>query len=210
MKRWILVAGLLAAWFAPFAFAQQWAPYVPAERDFRVLMPAAPSRSVTWQGSVEFRAEVGRVEYFVYRHDPRRLADVSGPHEDIIKRITRGDETIRRLGEDGEMGAGEYMFKAGDVHTMHRVFTERGVYYELVVKATGDDTDVNRQQARDYFASFTVARGAAFVPTMAMPAPESCNTRASGVSRTLCQYVACIPAANAGHPVCTALPRFLR
>lgn len=211
MKRWLFWMGVIAAGFSTFASAQQWFAYVPPERDFRVLMPSAPARSITREGSVEYKAEANRLEYLVYRHDPRRLADVQSVREDIIKRITRGDETIRGIGEnEGDLAPTEFIFKAGGAYTMHRVFTEGGVYYELVVKSTDEDSGVNRQLARDYFSSFNVARGASFASFMAIPAPETCATRSHSIARTICQYVSCMQPANAAHPVCVGLPRLLR
>jgi hypothetical protein len=211
MTRWLVLAILTAAGFAPLTHAQQpWVPFVSFERDFRVLMPSRPERSVTREGSTQYRAESGVLEYFVLRHDPRRLADVQSPREDVIKRLG-GSDSVRGLpGDDGDFGSHEFILRSGGLHSMHHIFTEGGQYYELVVRMRAEDVTLDRELAREYFASFQMARGAAFIGRRPPSTPESCNTRSNSIARSICQYVACLSAANAGHPVCASQPPFLR
>ena len=208
MMRWIILAGFMAAWFVPVAGAQQWVAYAPRERDFRVLMPSVPTRSITKERSVQYRADSGQLEFYVFRHDPQRLQDVQSVKEDVIKRITIGDEQVRGLpGDDGDFGPNEFILRGGGGRSMHHVFTERGRYYELMVRTTDGDANLDRDLIRDYFASFQMARGSAFGAVLAIPTPENCDVRSHALSRTVCQYVSCMQSANARHPVCTALPR---
>jgi hypothetical protein len=210
MKRWLVMAVLMAAGLVPASHAQQWAPFVSLERDFRVLMPSQPERSVTREGSTQYRAESGALEYYVIRHDPRRLADVHSPREDVIKRLG-GSDSVRGLpGDDGDFGPHEFILRSGGLHSMHHIFTEGGQYYELVVRMRSEDVNLDRELAREYFASFQMARGATFAGRRALTTPDSCITRSNSVARSICQYVACLSATNAGHPLCASQPRLVR
>jgi hypothetical protein len=211
MTRWLVLAILMAAGFVPLTHAQQpWVPVVSFERDFRVLMPSQPQRSVTREGSIQYVAESGTLTYTVIRHDPRRLKDVQSPREDVINRLG-GSDSVRGLpGEDGDFGSHEFILRSNDLHSMHHIVTDGGQYYELVVRTRSDNVTLDRELAREYFASFQMARGVSFMGTRPPSTPDSCNSRSNSIARSICQYVACLSAANAGHPVCAAQPRLVR
>lgn len=203
---WILAAMLAASWSGTAA-AQSWTLYAPAERDFRVLLPATPMRLDLPSGSVEFRAEADQRQYSVFRHDPRRVAGGTSVREDIIARIGNNDQGVRNVGqEDADLAPNEFMFRVGGAWTMHRAIVESGRYYELVVKAAPDER-VSAQEARDFFNSFQ-SGGISAAPTLSrLPGPDSCQSRGSAFSRRFCEYLTCLAPGTENHPVCRALPR---
>jgi hypothetical protein len=204
----ILVAGLTTL-FSGLASAQSWTLYVPPERDFRVLLPAPPTRLDASSGSVEFRADGGQQQYSVFRHDPRRLPAGASVRDDIIQRITNNDQSARSYG-DGELAPNEFIFRVGGIWTMHRAIVEPGRYYELVVKAAVDER-VSEPEARDFFNSFQT--GNISVPSLAwknLPGPDSCQARSSSFSRRFCEYLTCLSPTYQDHPVCKGLPPLLR
>lgn len=206
---WILAAMLAAPWSGTAA-AQSWTFYAPAERDFRVLMPASPMRMDLPSGSVEFRAEADQRQYSVFRHDPRRVAGGTSVREDIIARLGNGDQSVRSYGQDdGELAPNEFMFRVGGAWSMHRAITESGRYYELVVKAAPDER-VSPQEARDFFNSFQSGSLSAAPALSNLPGPDSCQARGSAFTRRFCEYLTCLAPGTENHPVCKSLPRLLR
>lgn len=205
---WILAAMLAASWSGTAA-AQSWTLYAPAERDFRVLMPAPPMRMDLPSGSVEFRAEADQRQYSVFRHDPRRVAGGNSAREDIIARLGNGDQTVRSGGEEANLAPNEFMFRVGGAWTMHRAIIESGRYYELVVKAAPDE-QVSPQEARDFFNSFQSGSLGAVPVLSNLPGPDSCQARGSTFTRRFCEYLTCLAPGTENHPVCKGLPRLLR
>lgn len=69
MKRFIVPILMLV--LSGAAQAQNWIVFIPAERDFRVLLPEVPSQSTAVDGSTVFTAQMERndnyVRYSVYR-----------------------------------------------------------------------------------------------------------------------------------------------
>lgn len=209
MKKQLLWAAALAALFSGVSAAQTMTLYVPPERDFRVLLPASPTREDAPQGSVEYRADAGLRQYSVFRHDPRRLSGAN-PQNDIVARITNDDQSARRYGQDeGELTAGEFIFRVGSVWTIHKVIAQSGRYYELVVKSPADDS-VDLTGARDFFASFQMGTAAGFPVAANLPGPDSCQSRSNAFTRRFCEYMACLAPGTASHPVCQKMPGLFR
>ena len=200
----VLMASMCAG-----ASAQSWIVFTPWERDFRVVFPAPPVRAAGIDGAVEFKATAGALQFTVVRRDPRRLADVR-VLDDVLKRLqARGDETIKRFGEeDGDMEPGEYVFRSGGVYTIHRVFADQRHYYELIVQTPPDEyATVRRTSARDFFASFQVT-SAGFPWGIGIPAaaPDAlCRDRPNVFARMYCEYRACIEPGNERTSFCTRL-----
>ncbi len=213
MKTMLTIAAALATLLSLAAGAQQpqWTHYVPPEGDFRVLLPAPPERLPAAQGSVEFRAKAGSLEYSVFRHDPKRLAGAS-IRENVITRITGSDQNARSFGDDeGELKPNEFHFMVASVWSIHRVITESGRYYELAIRSDSQDA-VTLQAARDFFDSFQLGSGIAssFPALSNLPGPDSCQTRGNTLSRRFCEYLTCLVPANQAHPVCASLPKPFR
>ena len=92
-----MIAGL-ALLVCGVSHAQNWTFYVSSERDFRVLLPGPPSRTVTTNGSVEYRTDTGSHRYSVFRHDPRRIANAAAARDDILARITSDEQRASNIG----------------------------------------------------------------------------------------------------------------
>lgn len=210
MKTLWILAAVLAALLPGTAAAQSWTLYTPAERDFRVLMPAPPMRMDLPSGSVEFRVEADQRQYSVFRHDPRRVAGGTSVREDIIARLGNGDQSVRSYGQDeGDLAPNEFLFRVGGAWTMHRAIVESGRYYELVVKAAPDER-ISPADARDFFNSFQtggISAQPAWTTLTRLPGPDSCQARGSTFSRRFCEYLTCLAPGTENHPVCRALPR---
>jgi len=213
MKKMLMIAAALAALLSGTAGAQQpqWTLYVPPEGDFRVLLPAPPERLSAAQGSVEFRARSGSLEYSVFRHDPNRLAGAS-IRDNVITRITDSDQNARSFGDDeGELKPNEFHFMVASVWSIHRVITESGRYYELAIRSDSRDA-VTLQAARDFFDSFQLGSGVAssFPALSNLPGPDSCKTRSNAFTQRFCEYLTCLVPAHQAHPVCASLPKLFR
>jgi hypothetical protein len=209
MKKLLLWTAALATLFSGVSMAQTMTLFAPPERDFRVLLPAPPQRQDTPQGSVEYRAEAGQRQYSVFRHDPGRLSGAN-PQNDIVARIANDDQSARRYGQDeGELTAGEFIFRVGSIWTIHKVIIESGRYYELVVKSPADD-GVDLSGARDFFTSFQMGTATGFPVAANLPGPDSCQSRSNAFSRRFCEYMACLAPGTASHAVCQKPPGLFR
>lgn len=206
----IAFLAVFAAGVPSQAAAQQWAPFVSQEGDFRVMFPGRPVRSVTREGSVRYAAQAGGSEFVVMRHDPRRLADVRSPKEDAAQRASIHEDMALVLDEAEDFGRHGFVIRFRGRDSVHHTYTEAGQYYEAVVIPVEDGAVVNAHIARDFFTSLQVARGGVYALPVQLPTPESCAARPSAFARTLCQYVSCLPPANASHPACAGVPRFSR
>ena len=213
MKTMRTIAAALMTLLSLAAGAQQtqWTHYVPAEGDFRVLLPAPPQRLPAAQGSVEFRAQVGSLEYSVFRHDPNRLAGAN-IRDNVITRITGSDQNARSFGDgEGELKPNEFHFMVASVWSIHRVITESGRYYELVIRSDSQDA-VTLQAARDFFDSFQLGSGIAsgFPVLSNLPDPDSCKSRSNAFAQRFCEYLTCLVPANQAHSTCASLPKLFR
>lgn len=204
------VAGL-ALLCSGTATAQSWTLYVPPEGDFRVLLPGTPTRVDHRSGSVEYRVDAPQQRYSVFRHDPRRLAGKTAK-ADITERLGDSDEYARNTGDDdGDLATNEFTFRIASMMTMHRVITDAGRYYELVVQAPSED-GLSRPLARDFFNSFQLGAGVGsrFPALTGLPGPDTCQARSNAFSRRFCEYLTCLAPSSENHPVCKALPRLFR
>lgn len=197
----------LLAFFSCTAFAQTWALYAPPERDFRVLFPGTPERLVDPSGSVEYRFNEGQQIYSVFRHDPRRAGTSALARSDVIQRLSGigGERRVQSLDEGSEK-PNEFMFRAGNIRSVHRVIVEPGRYYELVV---GADEFVPNIGVQEFFQSFQVGSTGIFPLFTNLPTPDSCQTR-GGIGRRFCEYLTCLIPDYRFHPVCTSLPPLLQ
>ena len=209
MKRWLLSLALLVGCLSATASAQQWALYVSPERDFRILMPAMPVRTVHPDGSVEYRADFGRLRYYVYRRDP--ALNTGNARSDITQRLTRGDIPVMDVGgNEGALPPNEFIFVWSGVQSMHRIVADAGHYDELVVITSELESGLNRLAVNDYFSTFQMTGGARFGVGSIIPTVDSCGSQTNTLGRMLCQYIACTQSAAASHPVCASLPRLWR
>lgn len=207
MKKMMMIAALLMS--CTGAAAQSWTLYVPPEGDFRVLLPGTPTRVDHRSGSVEYRVDAPQQRYSVFRHDPRRLAGKTAK-ADITERLGDSDEYARNTGDDdGDLAANEFTFRIATMMTMHRVITDSGRYYELVVQAPVED-GLSRPLARDFFKSFQLGAGSRFPALAGLPGPDTCQARSNAFSRRFCEYLTCLAPSSENHPVCKALPRLFR
>ena len=210
MTNLLKFVALLVMLLAGGAQAQTWTFYVSPERDFRVLLPAPPTRVNTPSGSVEYRADTGAHQYSVFRHDPRRVDNITAARNDIIQRLSADDRSVRNIGhDDTDLAANEFMFRVGSVSTIHRVFYDSGRYYELVVQA-GPDDGFSRQTARDFFDSFQMGSAGGFPGFANLPAPDTCQSRGNAYARRFCEYLTCQAAGTENHPACAGVPRLFR
>jgi hypothetical protein len=210
-NKMLMAATALALLCSGAAAAQSWTLYVPPEGDFRVLLPGMPARVDHRSGSVEYRVDAPQQRYSVFRHDPRRLAGKTAK-ADITERLNDGDQYARNTGDDdGDLAANEFTFRVGTMLTMHRVITDSGRYYELVVQAPSED-GLSRPLARDFFNSFQTGAGVGsiFPALTGLPGPDTCQARSNAFSRRFCEYLTCLAPSNQGHAVCTGLPKLFR
>lgn len=210
MKILLTFCAWFAALFSCGAFAQSWILFVPAERDFRVLMPAVPTRPEPPPGSVEFRAAGGQRTFSVFRHDPRRATDINRARVYVEERLNDAGFSPSPVDPDsGNLGPDEMEFRVGGSLNMHKVIVEAGRFYELVVQAPGDE-GINRQEARDFFNSFQMGGVGLFPAFSNLPTPDTCQSRSNAFSRRFCEYLTCLLPGYESHPVCASLPPLLR
>lgn len=206
----------MVAWFAMFissnVMAQSWILYAPPEGDFRVLLPAPPSRSNVAESGVEFHSIAGTERFSVIRYDARQAAAVDQARLITMRRIGDGDRQPRDVGYDkSDLLPNEFELRLGRSRSMHRIVLESGRYYELMVQSDDDD-GLSRDTARDFFNSFQMGMGLGrgFGVLGNIPTPQTCQTRPNALSRRLCEYLTCLAPGQEANPVCVALPRLTR
>ena len=211
MKRFILPILMLLSGAAQ---AQSWIVFVPAERDFRVLLPEAPSRSTAVDGSTVFTARMERndydVRYSVYRLPPG-VQLVGDPRADLQQRLqarARDEERgVRYVSDEIADGNWErYIFRYGKAISVHRLVGHGGRYYELEVSMPRGSPELAVHTARDFFNSFQ-ARGLALPPltTIGQRIDAWCQARTDPFSRAFCQYSVCLQPGYEKHAHCSAL-----
>ena len=188
--------------------AQTWTHFGPPERDFRVIMPVAPSRTTSPDG---------KCSSYTASADNRLLAVTRCPLDPAQSDTNRRNAVIDRLG-DGErsvndrsdelgLAPGDLLFRVAGQFSAHRFVIQGNLVYELVVQVPEEDGPP-RQLASDFFASFQSGRGLSALPALAARlAPESCTSRGNAFAKRFCEYLTCLVPANQAHPVCAALPR---
>jgi hypothetical protein len=198
------------------AQAQNWIVFVPAERDFRVLLPAVPSRSTAGDGSTVFTARMERneydVRYSVYRLPPGAHL-VGDPRADLQQRLrarARDEEKgIRYVvrDDDPDTAWDRHVFRHGARGiSVHRLVGHGGRYYELEVSMPRGSPELALHTARDFFNSFQ-ARGFALpsLTTMVQRIDAWCQSRTDPFSRAFCQYSVCLQPGYEKHAHCSAL-----
>ena len=136
------------------ALAQSWIHFVPAEGDFRVLLPGTPSRHNIPGGGVEFRVESGDQKYSIFRHNPGAATTVDQARAVSEQRVLDDESRARRVRhQTPDLAPNEYEFRVARTHYIHRVILEGGRFYELVVHAH-DEEGLHLQSVRDFFNSF--------------------------------------------------------
>lgn len=209
MKIGLTFLAFAASWLSSVVLAQPLTLYVPSEGDFRVLMPAPPSRNNIATGGVEFRAEGSSQRYSVFRHNPGQVNSAAEARAHIEKRVVGEDRRSRGGQDEGDLEPNEFAFRVGRVESLHRVVMESGRYYELVVQVDGDDR-LSRPSARDFFNSFQLRAGGGFAGFRNLPTPESCQSRGNSFARRFCEYLTCLAPGQEGNPICVALPGLRR
>lgn len=210
MAKWTRVLCCLAiAGFSAGAAAQKWTVYSPQEKDFRVVFPQPPARAAVANGAVAFTATAERIEYAVYRRDPR-LEPVENATRAMRQRLKRADDderpVRRKKGEDDDPATTERVFQSGDRVSIHRLFVAKDRYYELVVRSSRQEASEARVTSRDFFGSFQMG-GAVLAPAGAAGvAPDVlCKGRGNAFSRTYCEYRTCLQPGYDKHPYCVKL-----
>jgi hypothetical protein len=212
MKRFILPILLLV--LSGAAQAQSWIVFVPAERDFRVLLPEPPSRNYLADGSHVFTSRVDREEYditfSVYRL-PARISEPVNARAVIEKRVrARRDEERRAVvyvrDEEDDGPWERYLFRQGGLISVHRLAGHAGRYYELEVLVPRGSPAMAVRTARDFFNSFQVT-GAGLPPagTIVQRIETWCQGRKDSFSHAFCQYSVCLQPGYEKYPHCSVL-----
>ena len=196
------------------AHGQNWIVFVPAERDFRVLLPEAPSRATTVDGSTVFTARMERNEYDV-RYSVYRLPVgarlVGNPRADLQQRLqarARDEERAVRYvpNEDGDASWERHVFRYGKAVSVHRLIGQGGRYYELEVAMPRGAPELAVQTARDFFNSFQPSGFALpSVTSVVQQIDTWCKDRTHAFSQAFCQYSVCLQPGYEKYPHCAAL-----
>jgi hypothetical protein len=212
MKRFIVpILMLVLSGAAP---AQNWIVFIPAERDFRVLLPEVPSQSTAVDGSTVFTAQMERndnyVRYSVYRLPPgaQLVGDARVDLQQRLQaRVHDEERGVRYVNDEIADGNWErYIFRYGKAISVHRLVGHGGRYYELEVSMPRGSPELAVHTARDFFNSFH-ARGLA-LPPLARTAQRIdawCQSRTDPFSRAFCQYSVCLQPGQEKYPHCSAL-----
>lgn len=133
----ILAPMIIATMLTATAHAENWVVFIPAERDFRVLLPEPPTRATAPDGSTIFRAHVERSDYdiafTVYRlpAGSRPLGDARAEIQRRLQARTPDDERGLRYvrDEDGDGSWDRHVFRRGPrAIGVHRLVGHGGRY----------------------------------------------------------------------------------
>ena len=194
--------------------AQNWIVFVPAERDFRVLLPEPPTRLNLPDGSIRFTSRVERndydVSYSVYRLPPGTplTGDVRGDIRRRIQARSRDEERAARYiaDEDPDRSWERYIFREGKSISVHRLVGYGGRYFELEVSMPRGSADLAVHTARDFFNSFQVTgMSLPLLTTIVQRIDSWCQSRTDSFSRAFCQYSVCLQPGYEKHAHCSAL-----
>jgi hypothetical protein len=209
------VGKLLLLWLlAAPVHAQNWIVFVPAERDFRVLLPEPPSRLSLPDGSTRFTSRVERndydVSYSVYRLPPGTplTGDVRGDIQGRIQARSRDEERAARYiaDEDPDRSWERYIFRQGKSISVHRLVGHGGRYFELEVSMPRGSADLAVHTARDFFNSFQVTGMSLPVLTTIVQRIDTwCKDRTDPFSQTFCRYSVCLQPGSEKYPHCATL-----
>jgi hypothetical protein len=206
----LLLLGMLTA---P-AHAQNWIMFVPAERDFRVLLPEPPSRTSLADGSTRFTARVERndydVSYSVYRLPPGTplTGDARGDIQRRVQARSRDEERAARYvaDEDPDRSWERYIFRQGKSISVHRLVGHGGRYFELEVSMPRGSPDLAVHTSRDFFNSFQVTgMSLPLLTTIDQRIDAWCQSRTDAFSRAFCQYSVCLQPGYEKHAHCPTL-----
>lgn len=209
-----LVLSILVLMLSETAHAQNWIVFVPAERDFRVLLPEVPARSTARDGSTVFTARMERneydVRYSVYRLPPGAHL-IGDPRVDLQQRLqarVRDEERgIRYVSDEISDGKWErHIFRHGKSISVHRLVGHGGRYYELEVSMPRGSPELAVHTARDFFNSFQ-ARGLSIpsLTTIVQRIETWCQGRKDPFSQAFCQYSVCLQPGYEKYPHCSTL-----
>jgi hypothetical protein len=189
----VLFMLMLFAAGLPTAQAQNWIVFIPAERDFRVLLPEPPTRATAPDGSTVFRAHIERNDYdiafSVYRLPAgvRPLGDARAEIQQRLQARTRNEERGVRYvpDEDPDKAWERHVFRQGKAISVHRLVGHGG---------------------RDFFNSFQVTgAGLPSLGTLVQRIDTWCQSRTDAFSRAFCQYSVCLQPGYEKHAHCSAL-----
>jgi|SRR5688572_8995862 hypothetical protein len=196
------------------AQAQNWIVFIPAERDFRVLLPESPSRTTATDGSTVFTARVERndydVRYSVYRL-PAGARLVGNSRADLQQRLqgrARDEERGVRYvpDETGDARWERHVFRYGKAISVHRLVGHGGRYYELEVFMPRGSPELAAHTARDFFNSFQPSGLALPTMTTVVQHIDSwCKDRTDAFSQAFCRYSVCLHPGYEKYPHCGAL-----
>lgn len=210
----ILAPMVIAAMLTATAHAENWVVFIPAERDFRVLLPAPPVRATAPDGSTVFQARVERNDYdiafSVYRLPPdsRPLGDARAEIQQRLQARTPDDERGVRYvrDEDSDGSWDRHVFRRGPrAISVHRLVGQGGRYFELEVSMPRGSPQLAVHTARDFFNSFQVTGAGLPLGTLVQRIDTWCQNRTDPFSRAFCQYSVCLQPGYEKHAHCSAL-----
>jgi hypothetical protein len=197
------------------AHAQNWIVFVPAERDFRVLLPEPPSRATATDGSTVFTVRVERneydVRYAVYRlpAGTHPVGDARSVIQQRLQARARDEERGVRYVQDEDRDARweRHVFRYGKAISVHRLVGHGGRYYELEVSMPRGSPELAVHTARDFFNSFQPSGFALpSVTSVVQQIDTWCKDRTDAFSQAFCRYSVCLQPGYEKYAHCTALP----
>lgn len=213
--RIISIVSLLATCLlAGSGYAQSWIAFVPLERDFRVLFPNPPQRTVEADGSVVFKSvfENGDTAsaYVVYRLPSsfRTGMNARGTIQQRLQARLRDDDNLRYPREENDGPEWErHVFRYRNSVSVHRLVENRGRYYELEVILPRENIQATMHTARDFFDSFQMT--GISLPSVGIAIGQRlevwCRNRSDPFSRAFCEYSVCLQPGHDNYPHCRAL-----
>jgi len=208
----LLIANLLPA----AVHAQNWVAFVPLERDFRVLFPEPPQRTVESDGTAVFKSAHGNegnsAVYAVHRlpHTFRPDMNARGTIEQRLQKRIRDDDNLRYPREENDGPEWDrHVFRYRHFVSVHRLVENRGRYYELEVILPREKAQVAMHTARDFFESFQMTGIPLATAGIAIGQRLDawCQNRTDPFSRAFCEYSAFLRPGHDKYPHCISVFR---
>jgi hypothetical protein len=207
---------LIANLFSGAVYAQNWVVFVPFERDFRVLFPEPPQRTVEPDGTAVFRSAYDNGDnsavFVVHRLPPTFRPDMNarGTIQQRLQARLRDDDNLRYPREENDGPEWDrHVFRYRYSVSVHRLVENRGRYYELEVILPRERVQVAMHTARDFFESFQMT--GISLPSIGITIGQRldawCQSRTDPFSRAFCEYSVCLRSGHDKYPHCNSLFR---